>query len=408
MTANNPTHTPLWRSPAFILIAGCLIAMSGFGTRAVFGLFLEPMTQAHGWGRETFAMALAIQNLLWGLGLPIAGALSDRYGAPRVIAAGAVMYAFGVWGMAEVGNVFWFNIFAGLLTGVALAFTAFSIAMAAMARAVGPQHRSLALGLGTAAGSLGQMVFSPLAQTFIASHGWNLTLLGLAVGTLIMIPLAFILPSGASKGVTGQNQSLSEAIGEAMSHPGFVLLTFGFFVCGFHVSFIGVHFPAYVVDLGLPAHVGAYALAIVGGFNLLGALLAGFAGQRFSKCYSLSVIYFCRGIAITALVLAPATELTIYLFAAGMGLFWLSTVPLTTGVVAQLFGMQYMGTLFGLVFLGHQLGSFLGVWLGGRVYDLTGSYDMMWWAGVALAVFAALVHLPIDERPVARLAAHTR
>ena len=386
-----------------MLVAGCLIAMIGFGIRSVFGLFLEPMTIAQGWGRETFAMAMAIQNLLWGLGLPVAGALSDRYGAVRVIAGGAVVYALGVLGMAEVGNVFMFHVFAGLLTGLGVAFTAFSLVMAAMARVVTPQRRSMALGLGTAAGSFGQVVFSPLSQMSIQSHGWHPTLLVLAGVALLMIPLAAFLPRGPSMGIPGQNQSLREAVREATSHHGYVLLTIGFFVCGFHVAFISVHFPAYVVDLGLPAHVGAYAMAIVGGFNIIGAVIAGFAGQRFSKCYSLSFIYFLRAVAITALLLAPATQLTIYLFAAGMGLFWLSTVPLTTGIVAQLFGIQYMGTLFGFVFLSHQLGSFLGVWLGGRIFDLTGSYDMMWWAGVALGVFAGLVHLPIDERPVARL-----
>lgn len=386
-----------------MLVAGCLIAMIGFGIRSVFGLFLEPMTIAQGWGRETFAMAMAIQNLLWGLGLPVAGALSDRYGAVRVIAGGAVVYALGVLGMAEVGNVFMFHVFAGLLTGLGVAFTAFSLVMAAMARVVTPQRRSMALGLGTAAGSFGQVVFSPLSQMSIESHGWHPTLLVLAGVALLMIPLAAFLPRGPSMGIPGQNQSLREAVREATSHHGYVLLTIGFFVCGFHVAFISVHFPAYVVDLGLPAHVGAYAMAIVGGFNIIGAVIAGFAGQRFSKCYSLSFIYFLRAVAITALLLAPATQLTIYLFAAGMGLFWLSTVPLTTGIVAQLFGIQYMGTLFGFVFLSHQLGSFLGVWLGGRIFDLTGSYDMMWWAGVALGVFAGLVHLPIDERPVARL-----
>jgi predicted MFS family arabinose efflux permease len=290
-----------------------------------------------------------------------------------------------------------------LLTGIGVAFTAFSLVMAAMARVVGPERRSLALGLGAAAGSFGQVVFSPLSQMFIASYGWHPVLLALGVSALMMIPLALFLPRGPAEGAPGQKQSLREAVREAMSHHGYVLLTFGFFVCGFHVAFIAVHFPAYVVDLGLPAHVGAWALAIVGAFNILGAVMAGFAGQRFSKCYSLSAIYFLRAIAITALMLAPATELTIYLFAAGMGLLWLSTVPLTTGIVAQVFGTQYMGTLFGFVFLGHQLGSFLGVWLGGRIYDLSGSYDMMWWAGVALAVFAGLVHLPIDERPLARL-----
>jgi MFS family permease len=397
--------SPGWRTVPVVLAAGCLIAMVGFGIRSVFGLFLDPMAVAHGWGRETFGLAMALQNLLWGIGLPVAGALADRYGAVRVIAGGSVVYAVGVWGMAEAGSPLALHVFAGLITGLGVAFTAFSLALAAMARVVGPRRRSLALGLGTAAGSMGQVVFSPLTHAFIVSQGWHATLLILAGTALALLPLAFVLPRGGDTVVVAQReQSLLEALREAMGHRGYVLLTVGFFVCGFHVAFITVHFPAYVRDLGLAPEVGAYAIALVGAFNIVGSLLSGAAGQRFSKRTSLAAIYAGRAVIIAALLLAPSSALVIYLFAAAMGLLWLSTVPLTTGIVAQVFGVRYMATLFGVVFLSHQLGSFLGVWLGGWIHDATGSYDPMWWSAVVLGAIAALVHLPIDERPLPRLA----
>ncbi len=402
-----------WRTPAVVLLVGCLIAMIGFGVRSVFGLFLEPMTLAKGWNRETFALAMAIQNLLWGVGLPFAGALADRIGPVRVIVAGAVIYALGVWGMTLSDSASALYLFGGLVTGLGIAFTAFSLALAAMARVVGPQKRSLALGLGTAAGSLGQVVFSPLSQGFIGAYGWSTTLLILTATTLIMIPLALLLPNDTgAHGEPQSEQSLRDALSEAVGHRGYVLLTLGFFVCGFHVAFITVHFPAFVADLGLAAEVGAYSIALIGMFNIAGSFLSGMAGQRWSKKLSLSTIYFARSVAILALLLAPKTEATIYAFAAVMGILWLSTVPLTTGIVAQVFGVRYMATLFGIVFLSHQIGSFLGVWLGGWIFDATGSYDPMWWAGVALGLAAALVHLPIDEKPLPRLfptlAAETR
>ena len=407
-TATAPSSAPAWRTPLVVLAAGCLIAMVGFGVRSVFGLFLEPMTVTRGWDRETFALAMALQNLLWGAALPIAGAIADRYGPPRVLAFGTVVYAVGVWGMAEAESSLALHLFGGVLTGVGVAFTAFSIAMAAMARVVGPERRSLALGLGTAAGSFGQVVFSPLGQGFIAAFGWQPALLILAATTLIIIPLAFVLPSDTSaKGEAHSDQTIAEALREAAGHRGYALLTLGFFVCGFHVAFITVHFPAYVMDLGLAAEVGAYSIAIVGLFNIFGSFMSGAAGQRWSKKWGLSFIYFTRAIAITALLLAPKTELTIYAFAAVMGILWLSTVPLTTGIVAQVFGVRYMATLFGIVFFSHQVGSFLGAWLGGYFYDLTGTYDVVWWLSVALGIFSGLVHWPIDERPVARLAAAT-
>jgi predicted MFS family arabinose efflux permease len=401
------TRTPGadWRTPALVIVAGCLIAMLGFGPRSVLGLFLEPMTQARGWSRETFGLALALQNLFWGLGVPVAGALADRFGPTRVLIVGALMYALGLWGMAVTESDMVLHLAGGVLTGLGVAFTAFSLALASMARVVGPEKRSLVLGLGTASGSMGQVVFSPLGQAGIVALGWQPALLLLAASTLLILPLALAMPSSTTaKGELPSNQKLGEALREALSHRGYVLLTTGFFVCGFHVAFITVHFPVYVRDLGLGAQVGAYAIALIGLCNIAGSFMSGAAGQRWSKKGGLAFIYFTRAICITALLLAPKTELTIYLFAGAMGLLWLSTVPLTTGIVAQVFGVRYMATLFGVVFFSHQLGSFLGVWLGGRLYDTMGSYDPVWWAGVALSLLAAVIHLPINERPLARLA----
>lgn len=406
MNSSTPTPAvPFWHTPVMVILVGCLIAMVGFGIRSVFGLFLEPMTFARGWDRETFALAMAIQNLLWGIGVPIAGALADRFGPSRVLALGAVVYGFGVWGMAAAESGMQLHLFGGLLTGLGVAFTAFSIAIAAIAKVVGPERRSLALGLGTAAGSFGQVVFSPLGQAFIANFGWQTALLILAASALLIIPLAFCLPHiTTGKGEAHSDQTLGQALREAGEHKGFILLTMGFFVCGFHVAFITVHFPAYVQDLGLGAEVGAYAISLIGLCNIAGSFLSGAAGQRWSKKCGLSTIYFARAIAITALLLLPKTEITIYVFAAVMGILWLSTVPLTTGIVAQVFGVRYMATLFGIVFFGHQVGSFLGVWLGGYLYDTIGSYDPVWWAGIVLGLLAAAIHLPIDENPLIRKA----
>ncbi len=393
-----------WRTPLVIIIAGCLVAMIGFGARSTFGLYLDPLTAARGWTRETFSLALAIQNLMWGLGLPIAGALADRFGAAKVIFVGALIYGCGVYGMsiAETSSMFYMT--AGVITGTGVAFTAFSLAMAAMAKVVGIERRSMVLGLGTAAGSFGQVLFSPLSQGFISAFGWQQALVLQAAIVMLLIPLALLLPAARPTGNdTGNEQTLSAALSEAFGHRGFVLLTLGFFVCGFHVAFITVHFPSYIKDIGLAASVGAWSLAIIGLFNIAGSFLSGIAGQRYSKKSGLSFIYLARAVVITAMLLLPKTELVIYSFAALMGLLWLSTVPLTTGIVAQVFGVRYLATLFGVVFLSHQIGSFLGVWLGGRLYDATGSYDGMWWAGVFFGVVAAIVHWPINEKPLARL-----
>ncbi len=406
---SSPTAAmPGWRTPSVVIIAGCLIALLGFGIRSSFGLFLEPMTEARGWSRETFALALAIQNLMWGIGVPIAGAIADRFGASRVIILGAILYAAGLYGMsvAESGSAL--HLTAGILTGAGVAFSAFSLAMAAMARVVDPQRRSFVFGLGTAAGSCGQVLFSPLSQGFISSFGWQQALLLQAGIALVLIPLAFALPGRPSDAPADEEAlSLSGAVSEAFAHRGFVLLTAGFFVCGFHVAFITVHFPAYVKDLGMTPVVGAWSLSIIGLFNIIGSFASGYAGQKTSKKNSLSFIYLARSVVILALLILPKTTATIYGFAALMGLLWLSTVPLTTGLVAQIFGVRYLATLFGFVFLSHQLGSFIGVWMGGRLYDQYGSYDGMWWAGIFFGIVAAIVHWPINEQPLARLSEST-
>jgi MFS family permease len=393
-----------WQTPLIVIAAGCLIALLGFGARSAYGLLLEPMTGARGWGRETFAFALAVQNLVWGFGVPFASMLADRYGPSRVLAVGAVVYGIGTAGMATATTGAGLTLFGGVLTGLGIALTSFSIALAAMAKVVDPGRQSLVLGIGTSAGSLGQVIFSPLSQLVIAEYGWDSALFFLAAAVLFIAPLAFVLPGNADGGGdTKIEQGLGDAIVEAVRHRGYVLLTLGFFVCGFHVAFIAVHFPAYVKDLGLAAEVGAWAIAIIGLFNIVGSFLSGLAGQRWPKKNGLVVIYSLRAIAIATLLIADKTATTIYTFAAVMGILWLSTVPLTSGIVAQVFGLRFMATLFGFVFLSHQLGSFLGVWLGGYLYDRTGSYDVVWWTGVALSIVAALLHMPINERPLRRV-----
>lgn len=393
-----------WRTPVVVIVTGCVIAAVGYGARSTFGLFLPPMTAAQDWSRETFALALAIQNLMWGIGMPVAGAIADRYGPRYVLCAGAVIYALGTWGMASSSSGIALQMTAGVLVGTGIAFSSFSLVLAAMARTVGPERRSLALGLGTAASSLGQVLLSPIGQGFITAVGWYPALLAIAALTLVIIPLAFLLPNAtAGKATPVTDQTLGEALSEARTHRGYLLLTSGFFVCGFQISFMTVHFPAFVQDLGLAPSVGALSLSLIGAFNIIGSFGSGAFGQRWSKKRGLTGIYALRAVAISLMLLAPKTDLTIYLFAGVMGILWLSTVPLTTGIVEQVFGVRYLATLFGIVFLSHQVGSFIGVWLGGFLHDRTGSYDAVWWLGVALGVAAAIIHMPIDERPLGRL-----
>lgn len=399
------TAAPAWRTPVVVIAAGCLIAIITFGVRAGFGLFLAPMSADLGWGREVFAFAIALQNLLWGAAQPFAGALADRYGSGRVLAAGGLCYALGVALMGVPSSPLMFNLSAGVLVGLGLAGASFAVVLAAASRMVPEERRSWALGVITAAGSLGQFLFAPLGQAFIGAYGWSTALVLLSLFALAVVPLAGALSGRPASTGVGREQTIREALAEAGRHRGYLFLTAGFFVCGFHVAFITVHLPPYLVDLGLSASLGAWAIALVGLFNIVGSYTAGVLGGKHSKKYLLSSLYFARAVVIAAFVMLPPSPVTVLVFAAAMGLLWLSTVPLTSGLVAQIFGPRYMATLFGIVFFSHQVGAFIGVWLGGYLFDATGSYDVVWWLGVALGLAAALLHFPIDERRVPRLAA---
>ena len=395
-----------WRTPIVVLVCGTIVLLLSFGIRTSFGLFLRPVIGEFGWGREVFAFAIALQILLWGVAQPFAGAIADKYGAGRVVVACGVLYALGIALMARAESPFGFTLGAGLLVGIGLSGTSFPIILAVIARSVAAHRRSLFLGLGAAGGSSGQLLMVPLGQVFIDGYGWIMALGLLAAVSLAMVPLAAALAGRSQPGVRAEAaQSLGNAVREASGHGGYWFLTAGFFVCGFHVFFIATHLPAFIVDKGLAAALGATALAVIGLGNIFGSYLSGVLGGRFSKKYLLSGLYVLRSVVLAVFVLAPVSDVSIIVFSAAMGVLWLSTVPLTSGLVAQIFGVRYMAMLFGFVFFSHHVGGFLGVWLGGVVFDATGSYDVIWWISVALGVAAALLHWPIDERPVARLAA---
>jgi MFS family permease len=403
------TSGSAWRTPAVILAAGVLVLILAFGIRTSFGIFMVPISGDLGWGREIFGFALALQNLMWGISQPFAGAIADRWGSGRVIAACGALYAAGVLVMAGAATPLGMTVGAGIVVGVALSGTSFPVILAVIGRAVPEEKRSLYLGLGAAGGSSGQLLMVPAAQGLLLTMDWAMALVWLAAMSVVMVPLAAALVSDPRRmeGINeaARQQTIAEAVQEAGGHRGYWLLNAGFFVCGFHVMFIASHLPAFVVDRGLAPALGALALTLVGLANMIGSYLSGVLGGRYSKRYLLSFIYFARAAAFLVFILVPVTQVSVIVFSFVLGLLWLSTVPLTSGLVAQIFGPRYMATLFGIVFFSHQVGSFLGAWLGGYVYDLTGSYDVVWWLSVALGVFSGLIHWPIDERPVARLAA---
>lgn len=395
-----------WRLPILlVVVCGCVIGIITFGARAGFGLFTLPISKELGWGREIFAISIALQNLIWGAAQPFAGALADKYGSGRVIAIGGVIYAGGVALMAYSTEPWHMHLTAGLMVGLGTAFASFMIVMATIARRVQPKWRSLVMGVATASGSIGQFTLVPVGQAFLQAYGWHVALLLLALIVMLVIPLSATVTGKGAPTPGMRDQSIREALGEAFRHPSYNLLVAGFFVCGFHVAFVMVHMPAYLIDKGLPANTGAIAIALVGLFNIVGSLGIGFVGSKISKKYALAAIYFLRSIAIALFVLLPISQTTVFVFSATLGLLWLSTVPPTSGLVTQFFGLRYMGMLFGFAFFSHQVGSFVGVWLGGYLYDRTGTYDVVWWLGVALGVAAALIHLPIREAPAARMAA---
>jgi MFS family permease len=379
------------------LILGGIIAAMGFGIRSGFGLYLGPISLEFGYGREVFALSLALQNLVWGVTQPFAGALADRYGPFKAIAIGSVLYSGGTILLAFSDTPALFHLSAGIIVGAALAGTSFGIILGAVGQLFPPEKRSFALGVTGAAGSLGQFLIVPAGQALLASVGWSQSALILGLFSLLMLPLGLVFIKARPKaGASGEpDQSIGAALREAFALPSFWLLTAGFFVCGFHVAYIAVHLPSFVVDIGLSAEIGAWALGLVGLFNVIGSLLAGVLGGRFPKKYLLSGLYFGRAVVMTGFVLLPPSELLVYVFAGTMGLLWLSTVPLTSGLVADIFGPRYMSMLFGIVFLSHQIGGFLGAWLGGYFFDATGSYDMVWWIAVGLGIFSGIVHWPI-------------
>jgi MFS family permease len=388
--------TALW----LVIVCGCLISLLSFGPRSILGLFLVPMTETQGWSREVFALALAIQNLMWGLGQPVAGAIADRYGSARVLVFGGFVYAGGLVLMAWAPSPGWLHLSAGIMVGLGMAAASYSIVLAAFGRRVPEEKRPLIFGLGTAAGSMGQFLFAPIGRAFISNYGWEQALVLLGILMLAIPLLAFALRGRSDQGAVAdyiEGQTLTQAVRQAFAHRSYVLLVVGFFVCGFHLAFITAHMPAYLDDLGLDPRLGAWSLALIGLFNIVGALAAGVISSRYSKPIFLALIYLARAVFIALFVFTPATPLTVLLFSAGIGLLWLSTVPPTSALVAIMFGPKYMATLMGIVFLNHQIGAFLGVWLGGRLYDASGSYDVVWYLGIALAIFAAIVHWPIRE-----------
>ena len=391
--------------PWLIITAGALIAMLTFGPRSAMGFFQLPMLQDTGWDRSTFGLAMAIQNLAWGLGQPIFGALADKYGTGRVLTLSGLVYAAGLFLMSTAHSIPILHLSGGVLVGLGVGAGSFGTILSAFARNVTPEQRSVAFGIGTAAGSAGMFLFAPLSQALISAYGWSDSLVIMGFMMLLVPVLAYPLRGNSSSGTQSKSQfqqTAGEALREAFRHQSYLLLTSGFFVCGFQVAFITAHFPAYLGDLGIDARYAVIAMALIGFFNIIGSFSAGIIGQRYSKPYFLAYIYLARSIAVTAFLLLPQTPLSVIVFAIVMGLLWLSTVPPTNGLVAIMFGTRHLGMLGGIVFLSHQVGSFLGVWMGGYLYDRFGSYDPVWWLGVALGIFAALVHWPIQEKPVER------
>ena len=399
----SPTPPPPPRlSINHVLLCGALIVTLSMGIRHGDGLWLAPVTMDRGWTRETFAFALAIQNLAWGLAGPFAGALADRFGAFRVLIAGGLLYALGLvlMGLSSTGLAFLGS--AGLLIGMAQSGTTYAVIFGVIGRTVAPEKRSWAMGVAAAAGSFGQFLMVPVENGLIGSVGWQNALFILGCAALAIVPLAFGLKEPAQPLAKGPQQSIGAAVREAFSYPSFLLLMAGYFVCGFQVVFIGVHLPSYLKDNGLTPNVATTALALIGLFNVLGTYAAGSLGQRMPKKYILSSIYALRTVVIVVFLNVPLTPWSVYVFASVMGVLWLSTVPPTNAVIAQIFGVRYLSMLGGFVFLSHQIGSFMGVWLGGRLFDTTGSYDVVWWIAAGLGVIAALVNLPVREQALPR------
>jgi MFS family permease len=412
---SDTSRSPTWRTPAVIIVCGCVIALIGFGPRSSMGFFLTPMSAANGWGRDVFALAFALQNLLWGIGQPFAGAIADRFGMVRVLSVGALLYAGGLALMAYTTSPIALQLTAGGLVGFGLAGCSFNLVIAAFGKLLPERYRMLAIGAGTAAGSFGQFLFAPFGVALIDNVGWQNALLTFSGLLLFIVPMALALATPRSEpkstGMTSTGttdvaatQSLMGALAEAFGHRSYVFLVLGFFTCGFQLAFITLHLPSYLIDRGLSAQLGGWTLATIGLFNIIGSISVGWLSTRYPRRYLLALNYFLRSVFIAAFVLLPASTVTTLLFGAGMGLMWLSTVPPTSGLVTLMFGTRWLATLYGFAFFSHQVGGFLGAWLGGVLYERTGSYDVVWWLTVLSGLLSALINLPIVEKPVLRAA----
>ncbi len=393
-----------WRTPVVVVVCGCLIAMISFGPRSSLGFFLTPLSQTNHWGRDVFALALAIQSLLWGVGQPFAGAVADKYGTNKVIAIGAIFYAAGIGLMSHSTTPLTLDLTAGVLIGFGLSACSFTIVLGGFGKLLPEGWRSMAFGIGTAAGSFGQFLFSPLGVALMDAYGWQTALAIFACVLLLILPLSLALatPRGGFAPNAALAQSVKQALVEAFGHRSYVLLVLGFFTCGFQLAFVTVHLPSYLIDRGLSAQVGGWTLAIIGLFNIIGSMASGWLGSRMPKRYILSIIYFARALSIVAFILLPTSTVTTLIFGAVTGLLWLSTVPPTSGLVAVMFGTRWLTMLFGFAFFSHQVGGFLGVLLGGIVFDRWGTYDPVWGLSVFFGVLSAVINLPIVEKPVIR------
>jgi MFS family permease len=403
------SETTGWRTPLLIIFCGCAIALLSFGPRSAMGFFIQPMSRELAWGRDVFGLALAVQNLLWGLGQPIAGAIADRFGVLRVICVGAVLYAAGLFLMSHGSTPLSLDIGAGVLVGFGLSGCSFNLVLAAFSKLLPSGRRGVALGAGTAAGSFGQFLFAPFGVAMIDNFGWQATLLVFAALMLLILPLSLALstPSAAvkTKVPVADQQSFKTALAEAFGHRSYVLLVLGFFTCGFQLAFVTVHLPAYLSDRGIPASTGGWVIAAIGLFNIVGSLSVGWLQNMFPKRYILSVIYFTRALATVAFISFPISTFSAIAFGAISGLTWLSTVPPTSALIALMFGTRWFSTLYGFSFVSHQVGGFLGVWLGGIVFEKFGSYTPIWWLSILFGVLSALINLPIVEAPVRRTVA---
>jgi MFS family permease len=397
-----------WRTPLVIIACGCAIGLLSFGPRSSLGFFIQPMSRDFSWGRDVFGLALAVQNLLWGLGQPLAGAIADRFGIFRVMCVGALLYAGGLLMMRYASTPLSLELGAGVLIGFGLSGCSFNLVLSAFSKLLPPERRGLALGAGTAAGSFGQFLVAPTGVALLGTIGWQGKLMVFAALMLLIIPLSLALstpPATAANLPAADQQSFKTALAEAFGHRSYVLLVLGFFTCGFQLAFITVHLPAYLVDRGITAQTGGWVIAAIGLFNIMGSLGVGWLQNRMPKRYILSIIYFIRAVSIVAFISLPVTPGSAILFGAVTGLTWLSTVPPTSGLIALMFGTRWFATLYGFAFVSHQVGGFLGVWLGGIVFENFGSYTSIWWLSVLFGVLSALINLPIVEKPVSRVVA---